>query len=62
MIDDLHKQLSLYQKNLELLDALNEKRPFSEKRKQVKDTEIVTAEHLAVSYKPRNVAVGVEKC
>jgi hypothetical protein len=50
MIDDLHKQLSLYQKNLELLDALNEKKPFSEKRKHVKDTEIVTAKHLAVSY------------
>jgi hypothetical protein len=47
---------------LELLDALNEKTSPLEKRKQVKDTEIVTAEHLAVSYKPRTVAVGVEKC
>jgi hypothetical protein len=61
MLDDLHKQLSLYQQNLELLDALNEKKPFSEKRKLIKDTEIVTAKHLAVSYKPREVTLEVEK-
>jgi hypothetical protein len=60
MIEDLHKQLSLYQKNLELLDALNEKNSLLEKKK-IKDTDIVTAKNLAVSYKPRNVAVGVEK-
>jgi hypothetical protein len=60
MIEDLHKQLSLYQKNLELLDALNEKNSLLEKKK-IKDTDIITAKNLAVSYKPRNVAVGVEK-
>jgi hypothetical protein len=60
MIEDLHKQLSLYQKNFELLDALNEKNSLLEKKK-IKDTDIVTAKNLAVSYKPRNVAVGVEK-
>ena len=46
---------------MELLDTLNEKNSFIEKRK-IKHTDINTAKHLAVSFKSRNVAVDVEKC
>jgi hypothetical protein len=45
---------------LELLDTLNEKNSVIEKKK-IKQTEIMTAKNLAVNYKPRNVAVGIEK-
>jgi hypothetical protein len=45
---------------LELLDTLNEKNSALEKKK-IKQKEIMAANKLAVSYKPRNVAVGIEK-
>jgi hypothetical protein len=44
---------------LELLDTINEKNSVIEKKK-IKQKEIMTANKLAVSYKPRNVAVGIE--
>jgi hypothetical protein len=40
---------------------LNEKNSITE-IKRIKHTDIVTAKHLAISYKPRNVAIDVEKC
>ena len=46
---------------MELLDTLNEKNSIIEKKK-LKHTDIITAKHLAVSYKPRNVVVDTEKC
>jgi hypothetical protein len=46
---------------LDLLDALIEKNNLLEKKK-IKDTDTITATNLAVSYKPRNVAVSIEKC